>query len=395
MTTTAGQHAQASEQSRPPEHAGAAVELTGLRRRFGVTQALDGFTLTLQEGELVALLGPSGCGKTTALRVLAGFETIDSGRILVDGVDQARIPAQRRDMGMVFQSYSLFPNMTALDNVAFGLRMRKVSGKERRARALEQLDLVGLASEADKYPHQMSGGQQQRVALARALAIEPRVLLLDEPLSALDAKVRVQLREQIRVLQTRLKITTLFVTHDQEEALSMADRVCVMRAGQIEQVDTPSTLYSAPATPFVAEFVGTMNRIPGVIADGGRVGLLGSVVDIRTAVVGGGSGMGGAAAYPSGTPVDVLVRPEGLAVTPSPEGRGIVMTTTFLGSITRLGVLLDEDVMVYADLSNAAVAVPAGSAVEVTLTERSVMVADRTESVLSIPTPLEAHAAEH
>jgi putative spermidine/putrescine transport system ATP-binding protein len=324
---------------------------------------------------------------------LAGFETVDSGSVLVDGVDQSRIPPQRRDMGMVFQSYSLFPNMTAQDNVAFGLRMRKVGSQERRARALEQLELVGLASEAAKYPHQMSGGQQQRVALARALAIEPRVLLLDEPLSALDAKVRVQLREQIRVLQTRLKITTLFVTHDQEEALSMADRVCVMRAGRIEQVDTPSTLYSAPATPFVAEFVGTMNRIPGAITDDGRVGLLGSVVELRTAVLGTGVG-GGAGGYPSGTPVDVLVRPEGLAVTPSPQGRGIVMTTTFLGSITRLGVLLDEDVMVYADLSNSAVAVPTGSAVEVTLTERSVMVADRTESVHSVPTPLEARTPD-
>jgi putative spermidine/putrescine transport system ATP-binding protein len=374
MTTTARHHAPGTEHSGAGTGtgAGATVQLTGLHRRFGATQALDGFTLTLQAGELVALLGPSGCGKTTALRVLAGFETVDSGRILVDGVDQARIPAQRRDMGMVFQSYSLFPNMTALDNVAFGLRMRKVASQDRRTRALEQLDLVGLAPEASKYPHQMSGGQQQRVALARALAIEPRVLLLDEPLSALDAKVRVQLREQIRVLQTRLRITTLFVTHDQEEALSMADRVCVMRAGQIEQVDTPSTLYSAPATPFVAEFVGTMNRIPGTITDDGRVSLLGTEVDIRTAV---GSGGGGRA---SGTPVDVLVRPEGLAVTPSPQGRGIVMTTTFLGSITRLGVLLDQDVMVYADLSNAAVAIPTGSAVEVTLTERSVMVAERT-----------------
>jgi putative spermidine/putrescine transport system ATP-binding protein len=398
MTTTAGQHARATEQARGTEHTGASVDLLGLRRRFGATQALDGFTLTLEPGELVALLGPSGCGKTTALRVLAGFETVDSGSVLVDGVDQARIPPQRRDMGMVFQSYSLFPNMTAQDNVAFGLRMRKVGSQERRARALEQLELVGLASEAAKYPHQMSGGQQQRVALARALAIEPRVLLLDEPLSALDAKVRVQLREQIRVLQTRLKITTLFVTHDQEEALSMADRVCVMRAGRIEQVDTPSTLYSAPATPFVAEFVGTMNRIPGAITDDGRVGLLGSVVDIRTTVLGTGPG-GGGGGYPSGTPVDVLVRPEGLAVTPSPQGRGIVMTTTFLGSITRLGVLLDEDVMVYADLSNAVVAVPTGSAVEVTLTERSVMVADRTESVHSVPnsapTSREAQAPEH
>jgi putative spermidine/putrescine transport system ATP-binding protein len=371
MTTTT-----TARRPEPPatEHTGATVELTGLRRRFGATQALDGFTLTLAPGELVALLGPSGCGKTTALRVLAGFETVDSGRIVVDGVDQSRIPAQRRDMGMVFQSYSLFPNMTALDNVAFGLRMRKVPTEQRRARAAEQLELVGLASEGAKYPHQMSGGQQQRVALARALAIEPRVLLLDEPLSALDAKVRVQLREQIRVLQTRLKITTLFVTHDQEEALSMADRVCVMRAGQIEQVDTPSTLYSAPATPFVAEFVGTMNRIPGAIADEGRVRLLGTEADIRTAV---GVPGGGRTA---GTPVDVLVRPEGLAVTPSPEGHGIVMTTTFLGSITRAGVLLDGDVMVYADLSNAAVAIPTGSAVDVTLTERAVMVADRTGS---------------
>jgi putative spermidine/putrescine transport system ATP-binding protein len=393
MTTTAGRYARATEPSRATEQVGATVELTGLRRRFGATQALDGFTLTLQPGELVALLGPSGCGKTTALRVLAGFETVDSGRIVVDGVDQSRIPAQRRDMGMVFQSYSLFPNMSALDNVAFGLRMRKVASQDRRTRAMEQLELVGLAPEAAKYPHQMSGGQQQRVALARALAIEPRVLLLDEPLSALDAKVRVQLREQIRVLQTRLKITTLFVTHDQEEALSMADRVCVMRAGQIEQVDTPSTLYSAPATPFVAEFVGTMNRIPGAITDDGRVGLLGSVVDIRTAVDSGSRG--GSGPYPSGTPVDVLVRPEGLAVAPSPQGRGIVMTTTFLGSITRLGVLLDEDVMVYVDLSNSALSIPTGSAVEVTLTERSVMVAERTQSDFSVESPLsEARAPE-
>ncbi len=353
------------------QHAGATVELTGLRRRFGATQALDGFSLTLQPGELVALLGPSGCGKTTALRVLAGFETVDSGRILVNGVDQSRIPAQRRDMGMVFQSYSLFPNMTALDNVAFGLRMRKVANHTRRTRALEQLDLVGLASEADKYPHQMSGGQQQRVALARALAIEPRVLLLDEPLSALDAKVRVQLREQIRVLQTRLKITTLFVTHDQEEALSMADRVCVMRSGRIEQVDTPSTLYAAPATAFVAEFVGTMNRIPGV-TEQGRVSLLGTTADIRT---GADSPVD---IRPSGTDVDVLVRPEGLRVVPSPHGRGLVMTTTFLGSVTRLGVLLDEDVMVYVDQPNSAAPIPVGTAAEVTLTERDVMISDRT-----------------
>ena len=349
---------------------GATVELANLRRRFGATQALDGFSLTLAPGELVALLGPSGCGKTTALRVLAGFESLDAGRVLVDGVDQSRIPAQKRDMGMVFQSYSLFPNMTAQDNVAFGLRMRKIATQARRQRALELLELVGLEPEAAKYPHQMSGGQQQRVALARALAIEPRVLLLDEPLSALDAKVRVQLREQIRVLQTRLKITTLFVTHDQEEALSMADRVCVMRAGRIEQVDVPSVLYAAPATPFVAEFVGTMNRIPGVITDG-RVTLLGSTVDIRTAAdhadLPGCLGDQGGRAR-SG--------PKAWRSVASPSGRGIVMTTTFLGSVTRLGVLLDEDVMVYVDQPNSAVQVPVGSAAEVSLTERDVMVVD-------------------
>ena len=349
---------------------GATVELRGLHRRFGATAALDEFSLTLAPGELVALLGPSGCGKTTALRVLAGFETVDEGRVLLDGHDQARIPPQKRDMGMVFQSYSLFPNMTAQENVAFGLRMRKVRGAERKQRALQVLEMVGLESEAQKYPHQMSGGQQQRVALARALAIEPRVLLLDEPLSALDAKVRVQLREQIRVLQTRLKITTLFVTHDQEEALSMADRVCVMRAGRIEQVDTPSALYAAPATPFVAEFVGTMNRIPGMV-ENGRVRLLDTTVDIRTA-----------ASTPqvdraTGTAVDVLVRPEGLAVTASPSGSGIVMTTTFLGSVTRLGVLLNDDVVVYVDQPNSASQVPVGSAAEVTVRERDVMVAER------------------
>jgi putative spermidine/putrescine transport system ATP-binding protein len=208
---------------------GAHVSFYDVHRSFAGTVALDGLSVEIEPGELLALLGPSGCGKTTALRVLAGFESADFGEVMVDETDILRVPAQKRDMGMVFQSYSLFPTMTATDNVAYGLRLRKQRASVRRRRAEELLDIVGLADHAKRYPHQLSGGQQQRVALARALAIEPRVLLLDEPLSALDAKVRLQLRDQIRSLQQRLGTTTLFVTHDQEEALSMADRVGVMR----------------------------------------------------------------------------------------------------------------------------------------------------------------------
>ena len=289
--TAAGAYAPPAGASGSPE--GTPVSLRNLTRAFGATKALDGMSLDIAPGELVALLGPSGCGKTTALRIVAGFEFADSGEVLVNGKDVSGVPAARRDMGMVFQSYSLFPNMSALDNVGFGLRMRKTAAAQRRRKAAELLDMVGLSAQAGQYPHQLSGGQQQRVALARALAIEPQVLLLDEPLSALDAKVRLQLREQIRTLQQRLGITTIFVTHDQEEALSMADRVGVMRDGRLEQVADPSELYSRPATAFVAEFVGTMNRLPGELAGPGTVAVLGATV----AVIGHG-GNGGRAAPP-------------------------------------------------------------------------------------------------
>src|ERR1700691_3249102 len=263
MTTNTARDATAADGTRQMTGArGTSVVLQNLSRFFGATKALDGLSIDMAPGELVALLGPSGCGKTTALRIVAGFEIADTGSVLIDSKDISSVPAAKRDMGMVFQSYSLFPNMSALDNVAFGLRMRKVGAGDRRKRAGELLDLVGLAPQAKQYPHQLSGGQQQRVALARALAIEPRVLLLEEPLSALDAKVRLQLREQIRTLQQRLGTTTLFVTHDQEEALSMADRVCVMSAGHIEQVDTPANLYARPTTAFVAQFVGISSRVP-------------------------------------------------------------------------------------------------------------------------------------
>ncbi|MCX5556147.1 ABC transporter ATP-binding protein [Streptomyces sp. NBC_00038] len=346
----------------------ATVEFRGLRREFGSTVALDGLDLTVQPGELLALLGPSGCGKTTALRMLAGFEHPDSGEVLVDGEDVTRVPAHRRDAGMVFQSYSLFPHLSALDNVAFGLRMRKVRTAERRARAAELLDLVGLADKGESFPHQLSGGQQQRIALARALALRPRVLLLDEPLSALDAKVRLSLRDEIRRLQQELGITTLFVTHDQEEALSMADRVAVMRAGQLEQCAAPAELYGRPATAFVAEFVGTMSRIPGRLG-GGLVEVLGQRLPVD----------GEAPAVAEGDVVDVLVRPEAVRVRADDTGDARVVATAFLGAATRVTVRLADATEVKADLpTHEAASLGSGASVTVSLPERPVLVAART-----------------
>jgi putative spermidine/putrescine transport system ATP-binding protein len=348
--------------------AGAPVVLESLSRSFGGVHALDGLSLDIAPGEFVALLGPSGCGKTTALRIVAGFEYADTGAVTVDGKDISPVPAAKRDMGMVFQSYSLFPNMSALDNVGFGLRMRKHKSASRNKRAAELLDMVGLSAQAKQYPHQLSGGQQQRVALARALAIEPRVLLLDEPLSALDAKVRLQLREQIRSLQQRLGTTTLFVTHDQEEALSMADRVGVMKDGRLDQVAAPGELYARPATAFVAEFVGTMNRIPGDYQGNDEVSVLGTVVPVH----------GDRPAELAGQ-VDVLVRPEGLNIEAVPGGNGIVIDKTFLGSLTRVSVQLSGDVAVKVDKTSTAMAdlVP-GTSVQISVPDTDpVLVAER------------------
>ncbi len=359
-------------------HGGTSVSLRGLTRVFGTTRALDEMSLDIAPGELVALLGPSGCGKTTALRIVAGFEYADSGEVLIDGRDVSGVPAARRDMGMVFQSYSLFPNMNALDNVAFGLRMRKVSGADRRKRAAELLEMVGLAPQAGQYPHQLSGGQQQRVALARALAIEPRVLLLDEPLSALDAKVRLQLREQIRTLQQRLGTTTLFVTHDQEEALSMADRVGVMRAGRLEQVADPAELYSRPATAFVAEFVGTMNRLPAELGSGAStVTVLGSTVPVQPS-----------GTVPDSGPVDALIRPENLTVRAAAGGNGIVTNRTFLGAVTRVAVRLSGETEVSVDVSSAvALEMAPGTAVEVGVPATPTLVTPRNSTGTGVGSP--------
>jgi putative spermidine/putrescine transport system ATP-binding protein len=303
---------------------GAAVEFRGIRRSYGATQALAGLDLALHPGELLALLGPSGCGKTTALRLLAGFDRPTDGRVFIGGRDITDVPASRRDTGMVFQAYSLFPTMTAAENVGFGLRMRKVGAAERRRRAAELLELVGLGDRGGSYPHQLSGGQQQRVALARALAVAPAVLLLDEPLSALDARVRVQLRDEIRRLQLAEGITTLFVTHDQAEALAIADRVAVLNAGRLEQVAPPQEVYASPATEFVAGFVGVVNRLAAAPEGPGRVRVLGASVALDGA----------------SEAVAVIVRPEALTVGPEPDGGepGTVVTRTFLGAVTRLVV---------------------------------------------------------
>ncbi|MBM7867417.1 ABC transporter ATP-binding protein [Heliomicrobium gestii] len=236
--------------------------MKGINKRFADQVALRNISLTVEKGEFLTLLGPSGCGKSTLLRVLSGFLPKESGQIWVDGKEISRLPANRRDMGFVFQSYALFPNMSVFENVAFGLKMRNIGKEERRARVEQMLHTVGLGALGHRMPHELSGGQQQRVALARALAPEPSVLLLDEPFSALDAKIRLSMRQFIRELQNELAITTVFVTHDQEEALSISDRIALMREGRIEQVGLPVDLYSRPATTFAAEFIGTTNLFP-------------------------------------------------------------------------------------------------------------------------------------
>jgi putative spermidine/putrescine transport system ATP-binding protein len=317
------------------------VRLVDLRRSFGPVKALDGLSIDIAPGELVALLGPSGCGKTTALRALAGLQDLDSGQILVDGQDITFESTNRRDMGMVFQAYSLFPHMTARENVAYGLKMRarRRGSDERAKKATELLELVGLHTHADHYPHQMSGGQQQRVALARELAIEPTVLLLDEPLSALDAKVRSQLRDEIRRIQLEVGTTTLFVTHDQEEALGIADRVGVMKQGVLEQIAAPAELYDRPATAFVAEFVGLTNRMSCQVRDG-AVDVLGT----RVPTLPGSAESGDAWA---------LVRPETISVTPDDAGNGRVVTAGFLGSLCRVHVDLTSGEKVVAQMPSS------------------------------------------
>lgn len=316
---------------------GVTVELEGLECLYGKVRALEDFDLLLQSGELMSLLGPSGCGKTTVLRILAGLQDLNRGHVRVGGRDVSGVPANKRDMGMVFQSYSLFPHMTVGQNVEFGLRLRRLDSKVRRRRAMEMLELVSLESFEDRYPHQLSGGQQQRVALARALAIEPAVLLLDEPLSALDAKVRAQLREEIHRVQREVGTTTLFVTHDQEEALAISNRVGVMRDGQLEQVADPETIYTHPQTQFVAEFVGQMNQIPVTVSNGSAV-VLGKTLPVVDGSVRDGRGT-------------ALVRPENVCIRRDPNGESVVAGSSFLGATSRVDIQAAGGVSVSARTS--------------------------------------------
>ena len=322
------------------------LRIVDLSKLFGSFAALRNVSLEVYPGEFVCFLGPSGCGKTTLLRAIAGLDIQSSGRVFQGGRDISALPPDARDFGIVFQSYALFPNLKVRRNVAYGLENRRLPRTEVEQRVDQLLDLVGLADQADKYPAQLSGGQQQRVALARALATSPGLLLLDEPLSALDAKVRVHLRHEIKGLQRRLQVTTIMVTHDQEEALTMADRIVVMNHGVIEQVGTPLEVYRDPQTAFVADFVGSMNFLPGRLIAPGRVRI--SELELRCATDG----------LAQGSPVTVAIRPEDILVEEGPgdpENRLQVEVAQidFLGSYVRarLAAAALGDAPLHADFS--------------------------------------------
>ncbi|HVW92076.1 MAG TPA: ABC transporter ATP-binding protein [Devosia sp.] len=313
------------------------LRIENLVKAFNGNTVVKGANLAFNQGEFISLLGPSGCGKTTILRMIAGFERPTSGAILVEGKDISPLPPNQRKIGMVFQAYALFPNMNVEDNVGFGLRIAGMPAAERRARVEEMLKLIGLPGFGKRFPFEMSGGQQQRVALARALAPKPRMLLLDEPLSALDAKIRVSLRQEIRAIQRDLGITTVFVTHDQEEALSISDRIVVLSAGNVEQFGTPFEIYNKPATRFVAQFVGTINTLEAEVVDPAEKSVS---VDGQTFSV---------PRLPDGTrgPVSLTLRPEAVSLG-KPNGQDIVLSgkvseVSFLGSVIRLRVDLGRN----------------------------------------------------
>jgi putative spermidine/putrescine transport system ATP-binding protein len=320
------------------------LSLREVRKEFDGVVAVDTFNLEVAPGEFVSFLGPSGCGKTTTLRMVAGFEQPSSGTIRLAGEDVTYAKPNERNIGMVFQSYALFPNMTVAENVGFGLKVRKEDATSRKTRVDELLELIHLPDKGKSYPYELSGGQQQRVALARALAIRPQLLLLDEPLSALDAKIRDELRNEIKRIQRQLNITTIYVTHDQEEALALSDRIVVMSKGKMEQVGEPFEIYNNPATGFVASFVGQLNRLPATVLDGAEGRLQVGETALRTTSK--------VEAAP-GAEVSLMLRPEELTLDTSEENvlEGKVDTVTFLGSIVRVQVGVDGGKLT-ADLFN-------------------------------------------
>ncbi len=323
------------------------LTLTNISKYFGNTTAVDNFNLEVQKGEFISFLGPSGCGKTTTLRMIAGFETPSSGQILINNTDITFRPPNQRNVGMVFQSYALFPNMTVADNIGFGLSIARKPKDQIKQRVDEMLSLIHMPAFARRYPYQMSGGQQQRVALARALAIQPQVLLLDEPLSALDAKIRLELRTEIRAIQQKMGITTIYVTHDQEEALSLSDRVVVMKDGIIEQIGSPFEIYNFPQTPFVASFVGTLNLVDAVVKDAekGTLSMDGQLINTCKLPE-----------HHTNDRVKFALRPEIISLkSDDPSHNRItatVDTVTFLGSIVRIQVHLGENRLFFDTFNN-------------------------------------------
>jgi putative spermidine/putrescine transport system ATP-binding protein len=344
------------------------LTISHLEKSFGTNKVVKDFDLEIAKGEFVSLLGPSGCGKTTVLRMVAGFEEPSLGAIRIDGKDVVGLRPNQRNIGMVFQAYALFPNLTVAQNVAFGLKVKGIPKAEMDARVIEMLGLIGLPDLGGRYPFQLSGGQQQRVALARALAVRPQVLLLDEPLSALDAKIRVSLRTEIREIQRRLGITTIFVTHDQEEALSMSDRIVVMNGGIAEQVGTPFEVYNRPATEFVANFVGTLNTFDAKVenASEGRISLDGVLMTLPRA-------------FRDGANISIALRPEAVHLGRA-EGREVVLPAViedvhFMGSVIRVrarvaGASVALDTFNRIDSPPPAV----GTTAEVSLSARDVII---------------------
>ena len=352
------------------------LTLSHISKQFGDTYAVEDFNLDIEKGEFVSFLGPSGCGKTTTLRMVAGFEIPTAGNITLGGKDITDKAPNQRNVGMIFQAYALFPNMTVSQNIGFGLRIRKESEAAIKERVDEMINLINLQKHANKYPFQLSGGQQQRVALARALANRPQVLLLDEPLSALDAKIRVSLRAEIRAIQKRLGITAIFVTHDQEEALSISDRIVVMNEGRIEQVGSPFEIYNFPQTPFVANFVGSLNTAPAEVVDPAKGVLSMDGVKFLSAAK-----MDG---LKSGDKVRMAIRPERFSFASEVKKPNIVdcriENITFLGSVVRVHILIGNTKFNMDTFNYPSLELPKIGAMEqVTCSKEAVLILDNVQ----------------